>query len=148
MEFRKTLALSTATLTLGSGLALASDVAVAETAPAAPAKAVAARAGRHTIWGSSWVPAQRGGRWTSGNHRSPSEPARAVLRCYNSHASMRVRLFEYKGGHWKQIASSGYKRCDANGHIIAKGKAGSTRHWLEVRLDGRQGSFVRAEKWS
>ncbi|MFF7094438.1 hypothetical protein ACFY9A_18875 [Streptomyces rubradiris] len=148
MEFRRTLALSTATLTLGSGLALASGVAVADTAPAAPAKEVTARAGWHTIWGNTWVPAQRGGKWTSGKYRSPSKPTRAVLRCYNSRASMRVRLFEYKGGHWKQIASSGYKKCNANGHIIAKGKVSNTRHWLKVRLDGRQGSYVRAEKWS
>ncbi|MDN3261584.1 hypothetical protein QWJ26_17540 [Streptomyces sp. CSDS2] len=148
MEFRKTLALTTATLTLGSGLALASGTAMADTAPAASVKEVSARAGWHTIWGNTWVPAQRSGKWTSGKYRSPSKTTRAVLRCYNSRASMRVRLFEQKGGHWKQIASSGYKRCNPNGGMIAKGKVSNTRHWLKVRIDGRQGSFVRAEKWS
>ncbi|MEU3527776.1 hypothetical protein AB0E62_28550 [Streptomyces sp. NPDC038707] len=148
MEFRRTFALSTAALTLGSGLALASGVAEADTAPAVPAKEVVAGAGWHTIWGNLWVPAQRDGHWTSKKYRSPSRTTRAVLRCYNSHASMKVRLFEYKGGRWKQIASSGYKRCNANGHIIAKGRSGSARHWLKVRINGYQGSFVRAEKWS
>ncbi|MFF9497965.1 hypothetical protein [Streptomyces flaveolus] len=148
MEFRKTFALSTAALTLGSGLALTSGVAEAHTAPAAPAKEVATRAGWHTIWGNSWVPAQSSGKWTSGKYRSSSTTTRAVLRCYNSRAFMKVRIFEYKGGHWKQIASSGYKRCNANGHIIAKGRVSNTHHWLKVHTNGRQGAFVRAEKWS
>ncbi|MFJ4713489.1 hypothetical protein [Streptomyces sp. NPDC088785] len=143
MSFKQSLTLSAVALVLGSGLA------VAHPATAAPGAGVAARAGWHTIWGNSWVPAQSDGNWKSGAYKSPSRATRAVLRCYNTRASMKVRIFEdLGGGHLRKVADSGWKRCNPNGHIIARGTVNNTRHALKVRLDGRQGSFVRAEKWS
>ncbi|MFE6104981.1 hypothetical protein ACFVQ4_34250 [Streptomyces laurentii] len=143
MSFKKTLTLSAVALVLGSGMA------VANPATAAPSADVAARAGWHTIWGNSWVPAQRSGKWQSRAYKSPSRATRAVLRCYNTRASMKVRIFEdLGGGRLRKVADSGWKRCNPNGGIIAKGTVNNTRHALKVRLDGKQGSFVRAEKWS
>ncbi|MEU1019690.1 hypothetical protein ABZ383_07920 [Streptomyces sp. NPDC005900] len=124
-------------------------MAVANPAAAAPERSVPAQAGWHTIWGNAWVPAQSSGMWKSGAYKSPSKATRAVLRCYNTNASMKVRIFEYLGGgRLRKVADSGWKRCDPNGGVIAKGTVNSTRHALKVRLDGYQGSFVRAEKWS
>ncbi|WP_324790387.1 hypothetical protein [Streptomyces sp. H51] len=142
MNLKKTLTISAVALVLGSG------TAVANPATAAPSTGVSAQAGWHPIW-DSWVPKQSTGKWKSNAYRSPSRATRAVLRCYNTRASMKVRIFEYLGGgRLRKVADSGWKRCNPNGHIIAKGTVNNTRHWLKVRLDGLQGSFVRAEKWS
>ncbi|MEV0254627.1 hypothetical protein AB0H82_10220 [Streptomyces sp. NPDC050732] len=143
MNLRKTLTFSTAALIIGSGMAVANPAA------AAPEGNVSVQAGWHTIWGNSWVPAQSSGEWKSGAFKSPSKTTRAVLRCYNTQASMKVRIFEYVGGGGlRKVADSGWKRCNPDGLIIAKGKVKNTRNALKVRLDGHQGSFVRAEKWS
>ncbi|MFC9861026.1 MULTISPECIES: hypothetical protein [unclassified Streptomyces] len=143
MNLRMALTVPIVVLALGSGVAVANPVA------AAPAGNVSAQAGWHTIWGNSWVPAQTGGKWKSGSYKSPSSATRAVLRCYNTNASMKVRIFESMGGgKLRKVADSGWKRCNPNGSVIAKGRVSNTRHALKVRLDGHQGAFVRAEKWS
>ncbi|MFG2112266.1 hypothetical protein ACGFRB_06460 [Streptomyces sp. NPDC048718] len=146
MSFKKTLTLSAVALVLGSGMAVANP---ATAAPSADVTAVTARAGWHTIWGNSWVPAQKSGKWTSRAYKSPSRKTRAVLRCYNTHARMSVWISEdLGGGRTKKIADSGLKRCNPNGGIVATGTVSNTRHALRIHIYGKQGSFVRAEKWS
>ncbi|MFJ1894851.1 MULTISPECIES: hypothetical protein [unclassified Streptomyces] len=151
MNLRKSLTLSLAALALGSGLATANPVAAApeRTVAAVPERTVSAQAGWHPIHSNFWVPGQRSGQWKSKAYKSPSRKTRVVLRCYNTKASMRVRLYEATGGKkLRKVADSGWKRCNPNGSVIAGGVANSTHDWLKIRLDGKQGSFVRTEKWS
>ncbi|MFF3176289.1 hypothetical protein ACFVQ0_27115 [Streptomyces sp. NPDC057900] len=153
MNLRKSLTLSLAALALGSGLATANP-ATAAPEKAVPAKAVSmnavsAKAGWHTLHSNFWVPAQRSGQWKSKAYKSPSRKTRVVLRCYNTKATMRVRLYEATGGKkLRKVADSGSKRCNPNGAVIAAGVTNSTHDWLKIRLDGKQGSYVRTEKWS
>ncbi|MFG2670874.1 hypothetical protein [Streptomyces sp. NPDC048445] len=143
MNLRKSLTLSLAALALGSGPATANPVA------AAPERSVSAQAGWHTIHSNFWVAGQRDGQWKSKAYKSPSRKTRVVLRCYKTTASMRVRLYEATGGKkLRKVADSRWKHCNPNGAVIASGVTNSTRDWLKIRLDGKQGSFVRTEKWS
>ncbi|MFC8126026.1 hypothetical protein [Streptomyces sp. NPDC057302] len=156
MHPRKSLALATATVALGAGVSLSAPTAQAHDAQQAPQRAAVAdntaasadaaqRPGWHTVWGNTWV--KPNGKWTSNSYKAPTKGNRAVLRCYNTRAKNYVAIHKYVGGRWKVAGSSGWRTCNPNGGMTAKAQV-TPGTWLRVRVGGKQGSFVRAEKWS
>jgi hypothetical protein len=152
---RKRATLAAAALLTGVGLA--AGAAPADAAPVQPAQHAAvtsstaagdvtAQSSLHRQWGPSWISGSyltsHGKKWVSQPYRSKGRTAYAYLKCYNTNAKMRVRIYNVEAERY--IADSGKVTCNPNKAFHTKTTAFQRLDHLRIVVLGDQGSYVWA----
>ncbi|MFF8293147.1 hypothetical protein ACF068_28535 [Streptomyces sp. NPDC016309] len=152
MHARKSLALATATVALGSGLALAAPAAQAEpahqpvlaeraVAAAAPANAAnaanaaAAKASWHLIWGpKSHAPTKY---WATPDFVPRSSTLGVNARCWNGGDGTKYKIDIVRTRDKKVVKKGGWGYCSGNWMTVKTAAANGTAYYMRIYLKGR-----------
>ncbi|MDG5808590.1 hypothetical protein P9869_39290 [Streptomyces ossamyceticus] len=97
-------------------------------------------------WGPSWISPHylttHGKKWVSQTYQSKGNTAGAFLRCYNTNATMRVRILNVDANRY--IADSGKKPCNPDASIKVWTKKFQRKDRLRIIVLGNQGSYASA----
>ncbi|MGA4862277.1 hypothetical protein [Streptomyces lavendulocolor] len=144
MHARKSLALATATVALGTGLAMSAPAAQAETAhtPAPTAQAAAggtdasaAKAGWHLIWGpKSHKPTKY---WATPDFVPRSGTLGVNARCWNGGDGTKYKIDVVRTRDKKVVKKGGWGYCSGNWMTVKTSAASGTAYYMRIYLKGK-----------